>query len=210
MLQAAEVPAAAGAADGGGAQRRLRAGPWRQGAPLSSPDHYPTGSPFRAYSWWCGRATRERRTKTRSKSTQSNASMRTPRGGMRCRPCSCANASRLCLGRQWRICRSCDTMKWRHRSHIKMMCVPTINHHVDHTQVRTVGRVPAGLPPGTLRWWLPPEENLADLLWVAAPLAAGGPHGEHRHRQGAGGSGGARGHRRQPGSSWVRLQVLGN
>ena len=51
------------------------------------------------------------------------------------------------------------------------MCVPKINHHVIHTQVRTLGRVPAGLPPGTLRWWLPPEENLADLLWVAAPLA---------------------------------------
>ena len=41
----------------------------------------------------------------------------------------------------------------------------------NHTQVRTVGRVPAGLPPGTLRWWLPPEGNLADLLRVAAPLA---------------------------------------
>lgn len=38
-------------------------------------------------------------------------------------------------------------------------------------QVRTVGHVPAGLPPLTVRWWLPPEEKLADLLLVAAPLA---------------------------------------
>lgn len=34
-----------------------------------------------------------------------------------------------------------------------------------------MGQVPAGLPPLTVRWWLPPEERLTDLIWVAATLA---------------------------------------
>jgi len=36
--------------------------------------------------------------------------------------------------------------------------------------VRTVGAVPAGLPPLTVRWWLPPEEGAGSLALVAGTV----------------------------------------
>jgi Sulfate permease family len=69
------------------------------------------------------------------------------------------------FGRQWRTHRHHEVCHTTYTKRLKD------SHMTNHIQVRTVGRVPAGLPPGTLRWWLEPEENLADLLRVAAPLA---------------------------------------
>lgn len=101
---------------------------------------------------------------------------------LRCCPCSCSVASRLLTDRTSNGGSSCiplgldgkctEILKCGHTSYIKVYRKQSLNNHLtNHIQVRTVGRVPAGLPPGTLRWWLPPEENLTDLLWVAAPLA---------------------------------------